>query len=117
MDNDTIGIVEELTKELRDTVDEYLNGKVKSAYSSFKSAIELIKEILPVKPIHNRTFYRMRADGGITDEKEFYHLPLTKYIYLKVNVSALKAIHACIWAIPNVSVKWRYQVVLLQNLL
>lgn len=78
VDNDTIGIVEELTIELRDTVNEYLNGKVKSAYSSFKGAIELIKGILPVKTIHNRTFYRMRADGGISDKKEFYHLPFDK---------------------------------------
>lgn len=78
VDKDTIGIVEELTKELGNTVNEYLNGKVESAYSSFKDAMKLIKGILPVKPLHNRTFYRMRADGGITDIKEFYHLPFDK---------------------------------------
>ncbi len=78
VDNETIKIVEDLTRELRNIVIEYLNGKVESAYTSFKDAMEIIKGILPVKTIHNRTFYRMRADGGITDKKEFYHLPFDK---------------------------------------
>ena len=78
VDYDTIGIVEKLTKELGNTVNKYLNGKVESAYSSFKDAMELIKGILPIKTIHNRTFYRMRADDGITEKKEFYHLPFDK---------------------------------------
>ena len=78
VDNETIGIVEELTKVFKNTVNEYLNGKVESSYSSFKGSMELIKEILPIKKIYNRTFYRMRADGGITDKKEFYHLPFDK---------------------------------------
>lgn len=78
VDNETIGIVEKLTKVFKNSVNEYLNGKVESSYSSFKGSMELIKEILPVKTIYNRTFYRMRADGGITDKKDFYHLPFDK---------------------------------------
>ena len=78
VDSDSIDIVEKLTGGLRKTVNEYQCGKVESAYTTFKDAMELIKGILPVKTIHNRTFYRMRADGGITDKKEFYHLPFDK---------------------------------------
>ena len=78
VDNVTIGVVEKLTDELRKTVNEYLNGKIVSAYSTFKDAIEPIKEILPVKTVQEGTFYRMRAYAGITDKKEFYHLPFDK---------------------------------------
>lgn len=78
VDKAVIEIVKNLTKSLGDTVNEYLNGKLESAYTSFKGAMEQIKGFLPVKTIHNRTFYRMRADGGITDKKEFYHLPFDK---------------------------------------
>lgn len=78
VDSKSIKDVEILTKELMDTVNMYLNGKVNSAYSSFKDAMEIVKGILPIKTIHNRTFYRMRADGGIKEKNEFYHLPFNK---------------------------------------
>ncbi|MBQ9231196.1 MAG: RES domain-containing protein [Prevotella sp.] len=81
LDSDTINLVDNLIKNLRKTINEYLNGKLASAYSSFKDAMELIKSLLPIKTIHNRIFYRMRANGGITDIKEFYHIPFDK-IYL-----------------------------------
>lgn len=78
VDSDTVNLVENLINNLSRTINDYLNGKIASAYSSFKKAMELIKAILPVKTIHERTFYRMRANDGITDKKEYYHLPFDK---------------------------------------
>lgn len=78
VDNDSIRIVQNLAENLKRTFNKYLNGKVVSAYSMFKDAIEPIKEILPIKPVQNGSFYRMRAESGLTDKREFYHLPFDK---------------------------------------
>lgn len=78
VDNDTIEVVKKLVENLWETIDKYLNGKVGSAYSLFKDAIEPIKDILPIKPLQNGIFYRMRAEEGLIDIKEFYHLPFNK---------------------------------------
>lgn len=78
VDDDTVEIVDNLTKNLCRTFNEYQKGKIISAYSYFKEAIEPIKGILPIKTLQKGSFYRMRADDGITDKKEFYHLPFDK---------------------------------------
>lgn len=78
VDDDTVEIVDNLTKNLCRTFNEYQKGKIISAYSYFKEAIEPIKGILPIKTLQKVSFYRMRADDGITDKKEFYHLPFDK---------------------------------------
>ena len=78
VDDNSIEIVKELTNKLLCTVNEYLNGKIISSYSLFADAIKPIKDILPVKPVTKRTFYRMRTDVGITDKTEFYHIPFSK---------------------------------------
>lgn len=78
VDDDTVEIVDNLTKNLCRTFNEYQKGKIISAYSYFKEAIEPIKGILPIKTLQNGSFYRMRADDGITDKTEFYHLPFDK---------------------------------------
>jgi hypothetical protein len=78
VNNDIVGIVDNLIKNLRGTVNEYLNGKIGSAYSAFKDAMDPIKDFFSIKTIQNETFYRMRAIGGIMDIKEFYHLPYNK---------------------------------------
>ena len=81
VDVGTIRFVKRLTTKLRETVEKYLNGEVESAFTLFKKAMKLLEEnpmILPIKTIEERTFYRMRAEDGITDEKEFYHVPFDK---------------------------------------
>ena len=78
VDNESIEIVDGLTKKLMETVNKYLNGKVVSAYSAFKDAMEIIEDILPIKQIEKGTFYRMRAECGLTELTEFYHLPFDK---------------------------------------
>ena len=78
VDSDTVNLVEEFIKNLRITIIEYFNGKLASAYSTFKDAMEPIKEILPIKTVQSGTFYRMRAEGGISEKKEYYHLPFDK---------------------------------------
>lgn len=78
VDDSTIEIVEELTEKLKKTVNNYLNGKVGSAYSEISDVIKLIKTSLPIKIINNGIFYRMRAEGGLLDSKDFYHLPFNK---------------------------------------
>ena len=64
VDSDTVNLVEEFIKNLRITIIEYFNGKLVSAYSTFKDAMEPIKEILPIKTVQKK--------------KEYYHLPFDK---------------------------------------
>ena len=78
VDSDTVNLVEEFIKNLRITIIEYFNGKLVSAYSTFKDAMEPIKEILPIKTVQSKTFYRMRAEGEKKKKKEYYHLPFDK---------------------------------------
>ena len=78
VDDGTFKIAEKLTNNLIGTVIDYLDGKVMSSYSHFKEAMEPIKEILPIKPVKKGTFYRMRAERGITNIQEFYHIPYDK---------------------------------------
>ena len=85
VDEATIKIVTNLTDNLKKTVVEYLNGNVISSYNSFKKAIEPIKNLFPIKTIpKKKILYRMRPEEGITDKKEFYHLPYDK-IHLSKN--------------------------------
>ena len=81
VDSDTVNLVESLMQNIRKTINEYLNGKLASAYSTFKDVMKPIKDILPIKTVQSGTFYRMRAEGGLADTKEFLHLPFDK-IYL-----------------------------------
>ena len=78
VDSDTVNLVDDFIKNLRTTIIEYLNGKLATAYSTFKDSMEPIKEILPVKTVQSGTFYRMRAEGGISEKNEYYHLPFDK---------------------------------------
>jgi len=73
-----------LTSKLKKTIDDYLNGKVASAYSQFKEAMEPIKDFLPIKSVEKRVFFRMRAEEGLKDKKDFYHLPFNM-IHLSKN--------------------------------
>ena len=78
VESEAIRIVEELTNKLLETVDNYLNGKVASSYKSFGEAMEPIINILPIKNIDNKTFYRMRSECGLKDKKDFWHIPFNK---------------------------------------
>ena len=85
VDSKIIKTVENLTKNLLKTVNEYLNGKVESAYMSFKDAIKPIKDLLPIKKtIDNGVFYRMRTESRLTEETEFYHIPFNQ-VHLSKN--------------------------------
>jgi hypothetical protein len=78
VESEAIRIVEELTNNLLITIDNYLNGKLYSAYTSFSKAMETIKGILPIKTIEKGIFYRMRAEGGLTEKKDFFHIPFDR---------------------------------------
>ena len=84
VDGETIQFVEELTNNLREIIIDYLNGKVASSYSKFKQEMKPVIEKLHKKTIPVKTFYRMRAEGGLSDIKEFHHIPFDK-IYLSQN--------------------------------
>lgn len=76
---ETIDIVEKFTKDLEDTVEEYLNGNIASAYNCFTKAISPIIKKLPITQVPKDTqLYRMRAEIELTDPKDFYHLPFDK---------------------------------------
>ena len=78
VNKDVIKDVEKLCNGLQRTVREYLRGNVPLSYSIFKKCISSVIRILPFISIKDGVFYRMRADSGLTDEKEFWHIPFDK---------------------------------------
>lgn len=74
-----IDAVKKLNKGLLTSVKKYLDGNAFSAYRTFKNTLFPIKSFLPVLPsIEDGIFYRMRSDAGLSDEKEFWHIPFNK---------------------------------------
>lgn len=78
VDKDVITKVKTLCHGLLRVVREYLRGNVPLAYNIFKNCISFVISPLPFISITDGVFYRMRADSGMTDEKEFWHIPFDK---------------------------------------
>jgi len=77
-DDEILAIVEKLSKGLWDTIDEYLKGDIISSYSIFCNTMSPIKHILPHRTISQCVFYRMRSETGLSDPKDFWHIPFHK---------------------------------------
>ena len=73
-----INIAYQLGRGLLDTVRDYLNGKIVSAYNRFEQAMSQIANYLPLVQVDSRVFYRMRNGKALTDIKEFWHIPFDK---------------------------------------
>lgn len=78
IDADIITKVKTLCHGLQRTVREYLRGNVPLSYTIFKKCISTVTNILPFISISDGIFYRMRSDSGLTDEKDFWHIPFNK---------------------------------------
>lgn len=74
-----INAVKELNKGLLTTILKYNNGNAFSAYRTFKNTISPIISLLPIIPsIDDGVFYRMRSETGLSDKKEFWHIPFNR---------------------------------------
>lgn len=78
VDKDAIMKVKTLCSGLQKVVREYLRGNVSLSYNIFKKCILRDIPTLPFISITDRVFYRMRSESGLTDEKEFWHIPFDK---------------------------------------
>lgn len=81
VDEDIRKTAKKLSDGLLETVKNYLNGKIATSYSNFRNAMSHIEGILPLVQVEERDFYRMRSDLGLTDTKDFWHIPFNK-VYL-----------------------------------
>lgn len=81
VDEDIRNTAKDLSDDLYKTVEKYLDGDIFTSYKLFCDAMSHIEGILPLVPINEGVFYRMRSDLGLTLRKDFWHIPFDK-VYL-----------------------------------
>lgn len=76
---EAINSVNIIGKGVLNTIEKYLNGDVFASYSAFKNMFDEIEKMFPHETVsEGRTFYRMRATGGLHAAEDFYHIPYDK---------------------------------------